>query len=281
MITDVPGIRVGHVTDPVGLTGCTVVLTDRPAVGGVELRGWAVAVHGLDFLDPRHLVPTLNGVLLTGGSAFGLEAVFGVMQYLEERGVGFSAGPTVVPHVAGAVLFDLAVGDPRARPTRAMGYQAAVAARPGPLAEGNVGAGTGATGGSGRGPRRGGRPPELHPPAHHDRGGGDQRPPQQARGDQGGAARDARLRPGPLPAPYGGGRGHPLLPLRGGRPRRPHPPGAGCGRGRGPRHRPGRPGRRLPPRPPRGPRALKFFTCRASPVGLGWGSVRGQLPFAM
>ncbi|MBI2554493.1 MAG: P1 family peptidase, partial [Candidatus Rokubacteria bacterium] len=70
-ITDVPGIRVGHATDPVGLTGCTVVLADRPAVGGVDLRGWATAVHGLDFLDPRHLVPTLNGVLLTGGSAFG------------------------------------------------------------------------------------------------------------------------------------------------------------------------------------------------------------------
>ncbi|MBI2155103.1 MAG: P1 family peptidase [Candidatus Rokubacteria bacterium] len=144
-ITDVPGIRVGHATDPVGLTGCTVVLADRPAVGGVDLRGWATAVHGLDFLDPRHLVPTLNGVLLTGGSAFGLEAVFGVMQYLEERGVGFSAGPTVVPHVAGAVLFDLGVGDPKARPTRAMGYQASQAARPGPVEEGNVGAGTGAT----------------------------------------------------------------------------------------------------------------------------------------
>ena len=145
MITDVPGIRVGHATDAQGLTGCTVVLADRPAVGGVDLRGGAYAVYGLDFLDPRHLVPTLDGVILCGGSAFGLEAVFGVMQYLEERGVGFSAGPTVVPHVAGAVLFDLGVGDPRARPGRAMGYQAAQAARTGPVEEGNVGAGTGAT----------------------------------------------------------------------------------------------------------------------------------------
>jgi L-aminopeptidase/D-esterase-like protein len=145
MITDVPGIRVGHATDPRGLTGCTVVLSDRPAVGAVQLRGWAHAVHGLDFLDPRHLVPTLDGVLLCGGSAFGLEAVYGVLQYLEERGVGFRAGPTVVPHVAGAVLFDLGVGDPKARPTRAMGYQAAQAARGGPVEEGNVGAGTGAT----------------------------------------------------------------------------------------------------------------------------------------
>ncbi|MBI4588064.1 MAG: P1 family peptidase [Candidatus Rokubacteria bacterium] len=145
MITDVPGLRVGHATDAAGLTGCTVVLSDRPAVGGVELRGWANAVHGLDFLDPRHLVPTLDGVVLCGGSAFGLEAVFGVMQYLEERGVGFSAGPTVVPHVAGAVLFDLNVGDSKARPTRAMGYRACQAARTGSVEEGNVGAGTGAT----------------------------------------------------------------------------------------------------------------------------------------
>lgn len=145
MITDVPGIRVGHWTDPAGLTGCTVVLADRPAVGGVELRGGANAVYGLDFLDPRHLVPTLDGVILCGGSAFGLEAVFGVMQHLEERGVGFRAGPAVVPHVAGASLFDLGVGDPRARPTRATGYQACQGARTGSVGEGNVGAGTGAT----------------------------------------------------------------------------------------------------------------------------------------
>lgn len=145
MITDVPGIRVGHATDPRGLTGCTVILCDRPAVGGVELRGWATAVHGLDFLDPRHLVPTLDGVMLCGGSAFGLEAVFGAMRYLEEHGVGFRAGPTVVPHVAGAVLFDLGVGDPAARPVRTMGYEACRAARTGPVGEGNVGAGAGAT----------------------------------------------------------------------------------------------------------------------------------------
>ncbi len=145
MITDVPGIRVGHFTDLAGITGCSVVLCDQPAVGGVEVRGWAFGVHGLDFLDPRHLVPTLDGVVLSGGSAFGLEAVFGVMQYLEERGVGFKAGPTVVPHVAGAILFDLGVGDYRARPTRATGYRACLDATPGPVVEGNVGAGTGAT----------------------------------------------------------------------------------------------------------------------------------------
>jgi L-aminopeptidase/D-esterase-like protein len=141
----IPGLRVGHVTDATALTGCTVILSDAPAIGGVEIRGWAAGVHGLEFLDPRHLVPTLDGVVLAGGSAFGLEAIWGVMQYLEERGVGFRTSQTVVPHVAGAILYDLGVGDPRVRPDRAMGYRAAAAARPGPVEEGNVGAGTGAT----------------------------------------------------------------------------------------------------------------------------------------
>ena len=141
----IPGVRVGHVTDPVGLTGCTVILPDRPAVGGVEIRGWAAGVHGLEFLDPRHLVPTLDAVVLAGGSAFGLEAIWGVMRFLEERGVGFPIGKTVVPHVAGAIIFDLNVGDHRARPDRAMGYGACGNARPGPPLEGSVGAGTGAT----------------------------------------------------------------------------------------------------------------------------------------
>ena len=147
----IPGLRVGHATDPVGLTGVTVLLPDRPAVGGVDIRGWAVGIHGLEFLDPRHLVPTLDGVVLAGGSAFGLEAIWGVMQWLEERGTGFATSQTVIPHVAGAILYDLGVGDHRARPDRAMGYAAAAAARPGPVAEGNVGAGTGATVGKLRG----------------------------------------------------------------------------------------------------------------------------------
>jgi L-aminopeptidase/D-esterase-like protein len=122
-----------------------VILSDAPAVGGVEIRGWAVGMHGLDFLDPRHLVSTLDGVVLAGGSAFGLEAIWGVMRYLEERGVGFPTSQTVVPHVAGAILYDLGLGDPAARPDRAMGHRAAAAARQGPVAEGNVGAGTGAS----------------------------------------------------------------------------------------------------------------------------------------
>src|SRR5215470_17608044 len=147
----IPGVRVGHATDAQALTGCTVILTDRPAVGGVEIRGWAVGIHGLEFLDPRHLVPTLDGIVLAGGSAFGLEAIWGVMQWLEERGTGFATSQTVVPHVAGAILYDLGVGDHRARPDRAMGHAAAAAARAGPVAEGNVGAGTGATVGKLRG----------------------------------------------------------------------------------------------------------------------------------
>jgi L-aminopeptidase/D-esterase-like protein len=145
VITDVPGVRVGHASDPVGLTGVTVVLCDTPAVAGVELRGWANDVVGLDYLDPRHLVGTVNGVVLGGGSRFGGESIWGVLRWLEARGRGYAAGPTVVPHVPGAFLFDLNVGDGRVRPTREMGFAAADAAAAGPVAEGNVGAGTGAS----------------------------------------------------------------------------------------------------------------------------------------
>ncbi len=145
MITDVPGITVGHASDPVALTGVTVVLPERPATCGVELRGGANDVVGLDYLDPRHLVPTVDGVVLGGGSRFGEEAVSGVMRWLEERGRGFAAGPTVVPHVPGAFLFDLGVGNGRVRPTREMGYEAAARAAAGPVPEGSVGAGTGAS----------------------------------------------------------------------------------------------------------------------------------------
>ena len=145
MITDVPGIRVGHAADAVALTGVSVVLCDTPAVAGVELRGWANDVVGLDYLDPRHLVGTVHGVVLGGGSRFGGEAIWGVLRWLEEQGRGYAAGPTVIPHVPGAFLFDLNVGDGRVRPTREMGYEAASRAAAGPVAEGNVGAGTGAS----------------------------------------------------------------------------------------------------------------------------------------
>jgi L-aminopeptidase/D-esterase-like protein len=120
-----------------------VLVCDRPATCGVELRGGANDVLGLDYLDPRHLVATVNGVVLGGGSRFGGEAVWGVMRWLEERGVGFAAGPTVVPHVPGAFLFDLNVGDGKTRPTREMGYAAAARAASGPVEEGSVGAGIG------------------------------------------------------------------------------------------------------------------------------------------
>src|SRR5207247_2057180 len=136
----VPGLRVGHAADPIGLTGVTVVLCDRPATGGVALRGGANDVVGLDYLHPRHLVTTVNGAVLGGGSRFGEEAIYGVMRWLEERGVGFTAGPAIVPHVPGAFLFDLGVGDRRARPTREMGYEAAARAVAGAVAEGSFAA---------------------------------------------------------------------------------------------------------------------------------------------
>ena len=151
MITDVPGIRVGHASDPVALTGCTVVLCDSPATCGIEIRGGATDVVGLDHLDPEHLVSAVNAVVLGGGSRFGEAAIAGVMRYLEERGVGFRFGGFVIPHVAGAFLFDLGVGDGRVRPSAEMGYAAAAHATSGAVAQGSVGAGTGATVGKLRG----------------------------------------------------------------------------------------------------------------------------------
>lgn len=144
-ITAVPGIRVGHFTDLTGVTGCTVILPEGRAVGGVDVRGSASGTRELDALSPGHLVEEIHGVLLAGGSAYGLEAAAGVLRYLEERGVGFPVGVTVVPIVPAAILFDLGVGDPRARPDAAAGYAACAAAGAGPVEEGSAGAGTGAT----------------------------------------------------------------------------------------------------------------------------------------
>jgi len=153
-ITDVPGIRAGHATDPVGLTGCTVVLCEKGAIGGVDQRGGAPGTRETDLLRPLHLVQEVHAVLLAGGSAFGLAAAEGVMRYLEEKGVGFDARVARVPIVPAAILFDLDLGDPGARPDAAMGYAACQAATDGPVAEGNVGAGTGATVGKILGPGR-------------------------------------------------------------------------------------------------------------------------------
>jgi L-aminopeptidase/D-esterase-like protein len=144
-ITDVPGILVGHAEDTEALTGCTVILAERPAVCGVDVRGSAPGTRETDLLDPINLVNSVHAICLSGGSAYGLDAASGVMQYLEEKGVGLDTGFGLVPIVPAAVLFDLSVGNPRIRPTREMGYLAASRASRQLVPEGNVGAGTGAT----------------------------------------------------------------------------------------------------------------------------------------
>lgn len=144
-ITAVPGIEVGHATDLAGITGCTVVLCRAGAVGGVDVRGSAPGTRETDLLRAENLVERVHAVVLTGGSAFGLDAASGVMRYLEEQGIGYETGAARVPIVPAAVLYDLAIGDPKARPDAAMGYAAARAASSDETREGNVGAGTGAT----------------------------------------------------------------------------------------------------------------------------------------
>jgi L-aminopeptidase/D-esterase-like protein len=138
------GVAIGHWTDAVGRTGCTVVLAMDGAVAGVDVRGGAPGTLGTDGLRPGTLVERAHAVLLTGGSAFGLEAAAGVMRYLDERKSGLAIGLVRVPVVAGAVIFDLLAGDAAARPTVEAGYAACAAAtrKPG---IGAVGAGTGAT----------------------------------------------------------------------------------------------------------------------------------------
>lgn len=150
-ITDVPGIQVGHYTDSQNLTGLTVVFPQGGAVAGVDVRGSAPGTRETDLLDPVNLIEKVQAIVLSGGSAYGLEAVGGVMRYLEERGLGHPIAelstPTVVPIVPAAVLFDLLVGSSKVRPTAENGYQAALALSSGPVAQGNVGAGTGARNG--------------------------------------------------------------------------------------------------------------------------------------
>ena len=145
MLTAISGIRVGHGTDQMGCTGCTVVLCPEGTVGGVDIRGSAAGTRELDALSPMHLVPHVHGVLLAGGSAFGLDAAGGVMRYLEEHGIGFDVEVTRVPIVPAAILFDLRLGDAFARPDASMAYAACQQATAGPFPEGSVGAGTGAT----------------------------------------------------------------------------------------------------------------------------------------
>ena len=144
-ITDVPGLRVGHHTDARRPTGCSVVLCPQGAVCGVAVRGGAPGTRETDLLRPDNLVDQVHAVLLTGGSAFGLDAATGVMRWLEEHGHGLAVGPAHVPIVPAAVLFDLWVGDARIRPDAASGHAACEAASTRPPAQGSVGAGTGAS----------------------------------------------------------------------------------------------------------------------------------------
>jgi L-aminopeptidase/D-esterase-like protein len=154
-LTNVPGLKVGHFTSLQRPTGCSVVLCEGGAVAGVDVRGSAPGTRETDLLSPIHTVQQVHAVMLTGGSAYGLDTATGVMRYLEERGIGFkidSLAPGskfgfrgVVPIVPAAVLFDLEIGDGKIRPTAESGYQACQAASSGPVPEGNVGAGTGAT----------------------------------------------------------------------------------------------------------------------------------------
>jgi L-aminopeptidase/D-esterase-like protein len=143
-LTDIPGIRVGHVSDFDAITGCTAILCDG-AVAGVDIRGSASGTQEIDTLDPGHVTSQIHGILLSGGSAFGLEAACGVRRFLERKGVGFDTGVAKVPIVPAAILFDLGIGKAGVRPGLAMGEAAAAAATDAAVAEGCVGAGTGAT----------------------------------------------------------------------------------------------------------------------------------------
>lgn len=156
-ITDISGIEIGHAQNTEAATGCTVILCKEGAMAGVDVRGGSPGTRETDALDPVNLRTSVHAVLLAGGSAFGLDAAAGVMQFLEERQVGRDVGVTKVPIVCGAILFDLRCGDFRVRPDKEMGYEACANANsanaPGSAAsaQGNVGAGTGAVVGKIRG----------------------------------------------------------------------------------------------------------------------------------
>jgi L-aminopeptidase/D-esterase-like protein len=143
-ITDVAGIEVGHFTETRRPTGCTVVIARDGAIAGVDVRGAAPGTRETDLLAPTNLVDTVHAILLAGGSAWGLAAATGVVQWLEEQGAGLQVGPARLPIVPAAVLFDLMVGDSSIRPDAAAGYRACELASTAAPAEGNVGAGTGA-----------------------------------------------------------------------------------------------------------------------------------------
>lgn len=145
VFVDIEDIKVGHAQNLEAGTGCTVVICEKGATAGIDVRGGAPGTRESDLLNPVNLVEKIHAIVLAGGSAFGLDAASGVMQYLEERSIGFDVQVTRVPIVCGAVLFDLVIGEHRIRPDKEMGYQACRNATNGACAEGNVGAGTGAT----------------------------------------------------------------------------------------------------------------------------------------
>jgi L-aminopeptidase/D-esterase-like protein len=158
-LTDVPGIKVGHVTRPERPTGCTVILVEAGAVAGVDVRGSAPGTIETDLLNPLNLVQQVHAIFLSGGSAFGLDVATGVRRYLYEKKIGFETRAARVPIVPGAIIFDLGVGNrPDIWPTADCGYRAAAAATDGIVSEGNVGAGAGATIGKSAGgvPMKGG-----------------------------------------------------------------------------------------------------------------------------
>ena len=150
-ITDVAGLEAGHYTDQDNATGCTVIICRQGAVGGVDVRGGSPGTRETDLLRPVHRVNQLHAVVLSGGSAFGLDAASGVVSYLAQEGIGFQVGPAVVPIVSSAILFDLGLITAEVRPGAEEGRLACLAANTAPLAEGSVGAGTGATVAKGRG----------------------------------------------------------------------------------------------------------------------------------
>lgn len=143
--SDIDGVRVGHAQNLEAATGCTVVICEEGANAGVDVRGGAPGTRETDLLDPVNLVEEIHAVMLAGGSAFGLDAASGIMEYLEKNDIGFDVQVTKVPIVCGAVLFDLTVGDPSIRPDKKMGYEACIDSEKKQCLEGSVGAGTGAT----------------------------------------------------------------------------------------------------------------------------------------
>lgn len=144
-IKDIKGIRIGQTEDPEGGTGCTVFLSEAGMAAGMDVRGGGPASRESELLKPLAAAQEIHAIVLAGGSAFGLGAADGVMQYLEERGIGFDVGVTRVPLVCQSDLFDLTAGDPGARPDRAMGYEACLRAEEENYRDGNYGAGCGAT----------------------------------------------------------------------------------------------------------------------------------------